>query len=119
MMWIASASSERRWLNSYWPAAGPPLTALVMASLSASLSPVYSIPDKSGTTDHVYGHWRIYNQPTPPVSMPCPVVAAISGCENIGRMTTETPSGHDVIAQFIPQSPFVRNWESRKFKPIS
>ena len=24
-----------------------------------------------------------------------------------GRMTTETPSGRDVIAQFIPQSPFV------------
>ena len=23
MMWIASASSERRWLNSYCPAAGP------------------------------------------------------------------------------------------------
>jgi acyl-coenzyme A thioesterase PaaI-like protein len=39
--------------------------------------------------------------------MTCPVVAAISGCENIGRMTTETPSGRDVIAQFIPQSPFV------------
>lgn len=33
MMWIASASSERRWLSSYWPAAGPAFTTAVIASL--------------------------------------------------------------------------------------
>lgn len=32
MMWIASASSERRWLNSYCPAAGAVCRSAVMAS---------------------------------------------------------------------------------------
>ncbi len=34
MMWIASASNERRWLNSYWPAAGPAFTSVAMDSYS-------------------------------------------------------------------------------------
>lgn len=38
MMWIASASSERRWLNSYWPAAGPAFTPLVMLPENSRLS---------------------------------------------------------------------------------
>jgi hypothetical protein len=29
---MASASSERRWLNSYWPAAGAAVRSVVMAS---------------------------------------------------------------------------------------